>query len=101
MIAERENEKVQSRKASVLIAVAKARVWAGEGWKVVVADGDGKIFPPAEFDRLYSLGKSTPAANTDDGVLGRHDHLADRPQRDARELQMRPGEGNADDGHGE
>jgi hypothetical protein len=62
MIAERENEKVQSRKASVLIAVAKARVWAGEGWNVVVTDGDGKIFAPAEFDRLCSFEKPAPAA---------------------------------------
>jgi hypothetical protein len=68
MIAERENEKVQSRKASVLIAVAKARVWAGEGWNVVVTDGDGKIFAPAEFDRLYSLGKSTLAVEQGNGT---------------------------------
>jgi len=31
--------------------------------------------------------------------LGRNDHLADRPQRNSGELQMGPGEGNADDGH--
>src|ERR1700734_3394356 len=30
--------------------------------------------------------------------IGRHDLLADRPQRDAGKLQMRPGERNADDG---
>src|SRR5262252_439046 len=29
---------------------------------------------------------------------GRHDRSADRPQRDAGELQVRPGEGQADDG---
>src|SRR4051812_8714547 len=29
----------------------------------------------------------------------RHDYLADRPQRDAGELEMRPGKGNADDRH--
>ena len=29
--------------------------------------------------------------------LSRHDHLADRPERDAGELQMGPGEGDADD----
>jgi hypothetical protein len=30
-----------------------------------------------------------------------HDHLADRPQRDAGELQVRPGERNADESDGE
>src|SRR5271154_7236449 len=34
-------------------------------------------------------------------VVGRNDHLADRPKRDAGKLQMRPGEGNADDGEGQ
>src|SRR5271155_2929958 len=34
-------------------------------------------------------------------VVGRDDHLADRPKRDAGKLQMRPGEGNADDGEGQ
>ena len=34
-------------------------------------------------------------------VLGRHDRLADRPQRQRRQLQMRPGERNADDGDGQ
>ena len=31
-------------------------------------------------------------------ALRRHDHLADRPERDAGELEVRPGEGDADDG---
>ena len=31
----------------------------------------------------------------------RHDHLADRPQRNAGQLQVRPGEGNANDGDGQ
>ena len=30
-----------------------------------------------------------------------NDHLADRPQRDAGKFQVRPGKGNADDGHGQ
>lgn len=56
MIAERDNEKVQSRKISVLMAVAKARVWASEGWHVVVTNEDGRTFTPAEFDDLCSFG---------------------------------------------
>src|SRR6266702_4162745 len=31
-------------------------------------------------------------------ALGRYDHLSDRPERDARELQMGPCEGDANDG---
>jgi hypothetical protein len=55
MIAERDNEKVQSRRTGVLMAVAKARVWASEGWQVVVTDGNGRTFTPAEFEHLCSF----------------------------------------------
>ena len=58
MIAERDNEKVQSRQIGVFLAVAKARVWASEGWRVVVTDGDGRSFSPAEFDGLCAFGTS-------------------------------------------
>src|SRR5258707_11647745 len=33
-------------------------------------------------------------------LVRRHDHLADRPKRDAGELEMRPGKWNSDDRHG-
>ena len=33
--------------------------------------------------------------------LSRHNHLADRPEREPGKFQMRPGEGNADDRYGE
>jgi hypothetical protein len=52
IVAERENQKLQSERASVLIAIAKARVWASEGWQVVVTDGSGTAFVPEEFDDL-------------------------------------------------
>jgi hypothetical protein len=55
MLAERDNEKVHSRKISAFIAVAKARVWASEGWDVVLADDDGKTFTPAEFEKLCAF----------------------------------------------
>jgi hypothetical protein len=55
IVAERENQKLQSERASVLIAIAKARVWASEGWQVVVTDGSGAVFTPAQFDDLVSL----------------------------------------------
>src|ERR1700736_5813839 len=40
-------------------------------------------------------------APRDGHALGGHDYLADRPQRDAGEFYVGPGEGNADDGYGE
>jgi hypothetical protein len=53
--AQRENETVRSERVSELIAIAKARVWASEGWLVVISDGKGKSFGPAEFDDLLSF----------------------------------------------
>jgi hypothetical protein len=54
MIAERDNETVRIEKASCLIIVAKAKVWASEGWQVVITDADGRSYAPAEFDRLLA-----------------------------------------------
>jgi len=47
MIAERENEKIKIERTSSLVIVAKARVWASEGWQVVITDGEGKSYAPA------------------------------------------------------
>jgi hypothetical protein len=60
MTAERENEKAQSRNASLFIAVAKARVFASEGWQVVVTDDSGRAFTPAEFEQLCSFDAQKP-----------------------------------------
>jgi hypothetical protein len=38
----------------VLIAIAKARVWTGEGWQVAITDEAGTTLEPAEFDRLLA-----------------------------------------------
>ncbi len=54
IVAEKDNAKVKTERNSLLIAVAKARVWADEGWNVVVADDDGKPLDPAEFDKLLA-----------------------------------------------
>jgi hypothetical protein len=54
MIAERDNETVKIERQSSLIIVAKARVWASEGWQVVITDADGKSYAPAEFDQLLA-----------------------------------------------
>jgi hypothetical protein len=57
MVAEREGETVRSERISSLIAVAKARVWASEGWQVTITNADGKVFGQSEFDELLLLGR--------------------------------------------
>jgi hypothetical protein len=54
MIAERGNETVKSERISLLITVAKARVWVSEGWQVTITDGEGKVFAPAELEKLLA-----------------------------------------------
>jgi hypothetical protein len=54
MIAERDNEKYSFARESRLLIVAKAKVWASEGWRVVITDQDGKAYAPPEFDRLLA-----------------------------------------------
>jgi hypothetical protein len=39
---------------SVLIAIAKARVWTSEGWQVVITDEAGKMLEPAELEKLLA-----------------------------------------------
>jgi hypothetical protein len=36
IVAERESETVRMKRNSSLIAIAKARVWASEGWNVTI-----------------------------------------------------------------
>jgi hypothetical protein len=38
----------------LIIAVAKARVFASEGWQVTITTDDGKVFTPAAFDTLLA-----------------------------------------------
>jgi hypothetical protein len=52
MIAERDNETVKIERTSTLVIVAKARIWASEGWQVVITDAEGKSYQVAEFDQL-------------------------------------------------
>ena len=49
IVAERGNETVRMDRSSSLMAVAKARVWASEGWEVtiIVSDQEQEIVPPA------------------------------------------------------
>jgi hypothetical protein len=52
--AERGTETVKSERTSLIIAVAKARVFASEGWQVTITTDDGKVFAPAAFDTLLA-----------------------------------------------
>ena len=40
---------------SLLIAAAKVRVWASEGWEVVVTDGEERTLDPVDFEKLFEL----------------------------------------------
>ena len=53
IVAERGNETVRMDRSSSLMAVAKARVWASEGWEVtiIVRDQEAERAPPVQTDR--------------------------------------------------
>jgi hypothetical protein len=46
IVAERDNETVRMRRTSSIIALAKARVWASEGWDVTIIDDDENPLVP-------------------------------------------------------
>jgi hypothetical protein len=54
IVAVRENETVRCERDSVLIAIAKARVWTSEGWQVAITDEEGRTLEPADFDKLLA-----------------------------------------------
>jgi hypothetical protein len=53
IVAERGNETVRMDRSSSLMAVAKARVWASEGWEVtiIVRDQEQEMVPPVQTHR--------------------------------------------------
>ena len=52
IVAERDNETVRMDRMSSLLAVAKARVWASEGWDVTIIIRDEDELAPVESNRL-------------------------------------------------
>jgi hypothetical protein len=50
IVAAKEQETVKWERTSELIAIAKARVWASEGWHVEITDDEGKTLDIAEFE---------------------------------------------------
>ena len=51
IVAERGNETVRMDRSSSLMVVAKARVWASEGWEVTIIVRDQEVIPPTEPKR--------------------------------------------------
>ena len=54
IVAQKDDTTVRSERKSLLIAAAKARIWAEEGWDVSVIDGEGKKLERAELDSLFA-----------------------------------------------
>jgi hypothetical protein len=52
IVAERDNETVRMDRMSSLMALAKAKVWASEGWEVTIIVQDGAELAPLDTDRL-------------------------------------------------
>ena len=52
IVAERGNETVRMDRASSLMAVAKARVWASEGWHVTIVVRDQDEFEYADAEPM-------------------------------------------------
>ena len=52
IVAERDNETVRMDRMSSLMALAKARVWASEGWDVTIIVRDEDERATAQADRL-------------------------------------------------
>jgi hypothetical protein len=52
IVAERENETVRMDRMSSLMALAKARVWASEGWDVTIIVRDEDEVAAGETGRL-------------------------------------------------
>jgi hypothetical protein len=55
IVAERENETVRMNRTSSLMAIAKARVWASEGWEVTIIVGDENEIAPADAPKSKLL----------------------------------------------
>ena len=54
IVARKDEVTVRSERNSLLIAAAKARIWAEEGWDVSVTDSEGRTLDRAELDELFA-----------------------------------------------
>jgi hypothetical protein len=95
MVAERDDHKVTKERTSALILLANARVWASEGWQVMITDADGKQLDPAGFENWLTPVESSPlqpdtssALEAQDASAQGHDVSAeaDEAAEDSQEL---------------
>jgi hypothetical protein len=54
IVAQKDATTVRSERDSLLIAAAKARIWAEEGWEVSITDSEGKRLDRAKLDSLFA-----------------------------------------------
>lgn len=54
IVARKDDTTVRSERNSLLIAAAKARIWAQEGWEVSVTDGEDNKLERAELEGLFA-----------------------------------------------
>jgi hypothetical protein len=59
--ASRDEDTTTTVRLSVVVAIAKGRALAEEGWQVFITGPDGLRYYPAEFEKLLSL---NPALQT-------------------------------------
>ncbi len=59
--ASRDEDRTTTVRLSVVVAIAKGRSLAEEGWQVFITGPDGVRFYPSEFDKLLSY---SPALNS-------------------------------------
>jgi hypothetical protein len=52
--ASRGEETTTTIRLSVVVAIAKGRAFAEEGWQVFITGPDGVRYHPSEFDKLLS-----------------------------------------------
>jgi len=72
--ATKEDQTMRSVRQSLLITAAKARVWASEGWEVVVTDGEEKTLDPADFEKLFELKQVSTLTFADSDPLPPSNH---------------------------
>ena len=61
--ASRDEDRTTTVRLSVVVAIAKGRALAEEGWQVFITGPDGVRFYPSEFDKLLL---HSPALNARD-----------------------------------
>ena len=65
IVAEWEDLTVRMKQHSILFTLAKARIFASEGWSIVVTDSDGEVLYSAQHEKavVADAPPVTPAIN--------------------------------------